>query len=97
MEFTCRFDRPQRRVERCLTASVEPPKSERTFVGPVVPTTIHLTRSKRKHVLEKVGFVLACLILPVVWGVIVNWLFEFWRDRNEEKRDIESIFPDYQI
>jgi heme/copper-type cytochrome/quinol oxidase subunit 2 len=48
-------------------------------------------------VLVKVGFVLACLILPVVWGVVVNWLFEFWRNRSEEKRDTDSIFPDYQI
>ena len=47
--------------------------------------------------LEKVLYVAACVVLPVVWGVVVNWLFNLWRERTAEKSADEPIFPDYQI
>ena len=47
--------------------------------------------------LETILFVVACLVLPVAWGVFVNWLFDLWRDRTGQRRDEEPIFPDYQI
>ncbi len=40
---------------------------------------------------------MACLILPVVWGVLVNWLFDLWHERAAEKSSDDPIFPDYQI
>jgi hypothetical protein len=46
-------------------------------------------------------YVAACLVLPVVWGVLVNWLFTAWRQRPTAPRPPEapdeSVFPDYQI
>lgn len=47
--------------------------------------------------LHKVLFTIACLILPIVWGVFVNWLFNFWHARSARKEQDEPIFPDYQI
>lgn len=46
--------------------------------------------------LQKIAFILACLLLPVLWGVLVNWLFGMWKNRNS-RNDDEPIFPDYQI
>lgn len=52
------------------------------------------------QVLQKIAFILACLVLPIVWGVLVNWVFNLWQSRkaarNNGKED-EWIFPDYQI
>lgn len=48
--------------------------------------------------LNKILMVVACLLLPILWGVIVNWVFNFWNKlaaRREEEE--EPIFPDYQI
>ncbi len=42
-------------------------------------------------------FTAACVILPVLWGVLVNWVFDLWQSRNAEKSQDEPIFPDYQI
>jgi hypothetical protein len=46
---------------------------------------------------EKLLYVAACLVLPVAWGVLVNWLFDFWKDRRGEGNGDRPIFPDYQI
>jgi hypothetical protein len=57
-----------------------------------------LVPSKCPHVLELTCYVLACLVLPVAWGVGVNWLFDLWHNRNgRETRPDEPIFPDFQI
>ena len=47
----------------------------------------------------KILFVAACLLLPVVWGVVVNWLFNLWNGRKvrEAEDDDDWVFPDYQI
>ena len=42
-------------------------------------------------------FTAACVILPVLWGVLVNWVFDLWQSRNAEESQDEPIFPDYQI
>ena len=42
-------------------------------------------------------FTSACLILPVIWGVLVNWLFDFWQAKAAGKEGDDPIFPDYQI
>jgi len=46
---------------------------------------------------SRIIFVLACLVLPILWGVIVNRLFNFWQGEAEDVADDEPIFPDYQI
>lgn len=48
--------------------------------------------------LEKTLFTLACLVLPVLWGVLVNWMFGIWQTRksNTDHND-DQIFPDFQI
>ncbi|MDA1017641.1 MAG: hypothetical protein O3A00_24680 [Planctomycetota bacterium] len=44
----------------------------------------------------RVGITATCIALPVIWGVIVNWLFDLWSGRKSDSDD-DSIFPDYQI
>lgn len=44
---------------------------------------------------KRLLFVAACVAVPVLWGVAVNWLFDLWIGRPEG--DEERIFPDYQI
>jgi len=46
----------------------------------------------------RIGFVLLCLIFPVVWGVVIHRLFE-WLHRVFKKSPSESNskYPDYQI
>ncbi|QDT35004.1 hypothetical protein Mal48_42770 [Thalassoglobus polymorphus] len=43
-------------------------------------------------------FVIACLLLPVAWGVIVHQLFELLeRSLKKDKRPRDSSYSDYQI
>jgi len=49
------------------------------------------------NVLHAIGYTVVCLALPVLWGVFVNWLFQFWRTRSADNNSDEPIFPDYQI
>lgn len=48
-------------------------------------------------VLAKLVFVVCCVVLPVAWGLLVNWLFNVWRQRAAQKTEDEPLFPDYQI
>ena len=48
-------------------------------------------------VLHVLGYTAVCLVLPVVWGVVVNWLFQLWQTRSADKNGDEPVFPDYQI
>lgn len=50
-------------------------------------------------VVLRIGFVVACLVGPILWGVIVNWLFTSWQERNVNRTSDEDdpVFPDYQI
>ena len=47
--------------------------------------------------LNKLLFTLACLVLPILWGVFVNWFFNVLSQKKRGGSDDESIFPDYQI
>lgn len=52
----------------------------------------------RGALLNKLLMVAACLLLPILWGVVVNWMFNFWSSRSaRNESDDEPIFPDYQI
>lgn len=42
-------------------------------------------------------YLLACLLIPVLWGAIVNWMFDLWQRREPEAAEEETGFPDYQI
>jgi len=48
-------------------------------------------------VLQLLGYTAVCLVLPVLWGILVNWLFCFWQTRSADRNADEPIFPDYQI
>lgn len=54
------------------------------------------SRAESEFVFEKILYVLACVVLPVLWGVFVNWLFTLWASRSSDSDD-EPVFPDYQI
>ncbi len=45
---------------------------------------------------QRLLYVGLCVLLPVVWGVAVNWMFDLWKRRPVESGD-DRIFPDYQI
>jgi len=45
---------------------------------------------------DKLVFTFVCIALPVVWGVVVNWLFDLWRGQPDTQDD-DRVFPDYQI
>jgi hypothetical protein len=46
---------------------------------------------------SKILLTLACLAFPVVWGVLVNWLFDRWSAKRKSNLANEPTFPDYQI
>lgn len=47
---------------------------------------------------RRIGFALLCVVVPVVWGVLVNKAFDAWRARRGRgARGDGPIFPDYQI
>lgn len=50
--------------------------------------------------LWRILFVLLCLVVPVVWGLAVNWIFrhpERLRRKRSHSKDEEPRYPDYQI
>lgn len=49
-----------------------------------------------QNVISKLPYIIACLVVPVVWGAAVNWAFDLWQARRSGEGD-EPIFPDYQI
>lgn len=48
---------------------------------------------------ERILYAVACVFLPVGWGILVNWIFNLWRSQptRSDKGDHDSVFPDYQI
>ncbi len=46
---------------------------------------------------ETLLYMAACVAIPILWGIAVNWLFNLWRGRTRPFRDNDRIFPDYQI
>lgn len=56
--------------------------------------------------LQQLGFILACLSIPIVWGWLVNWLFSRFSRRRRTHGDVpatngspseDSEFLDYSI
>jgi hypothetical protein len=51
-------------------------------------------------ILQRICLVIACLAGPILWGIVVNWMFDFLQSRKAdqpEKTDDDPVFPDYQI
>ncbi len=51
----------------------------------------------RLSVAVRVAFVVLCLLIPIVWGVLVNWVFDRLQAQLPEKEEQETVFPDFQI
>jgi hypothetical protein len=47
--------------------------------------------------LQQILWTLACVTVPVIWGIIVNRVFNVWVHRDSAVDDDETTFPDYQI
>lgn len=45
----------------------------------------------------KILFVIACLVIPIVWGWFVHALFRFAERQRTGDGDDDPIFPDFQI
>ncbi|GAB4138586.1 MAG: hypothetical protein Tsb009_06880 [Planctomycetaceae bacterium] len=67
------------------------------FASGLIFVKIVCSQRSEMNILNRILFVLACLLLPMLWGVIVNWVYNFWSERSERKADDDTIFPDYQI
>ena len=46
---------------------------------------------------SQAAFVLACLGIPMLWGWIVNWLFNRWKHLRAAGRKADESFIEYQI
>ena len=46
---------------------------------------------------SQAAFVLACLGIPMLWGWIVNWLFNRWKHHRAAGRKRDESFIEYQI
>lgn len=42
-------------------------------------------------------FVAACVILPVIWGIVVHLVFTWLRKKYRSENDGAPAWPDYQI
>ncbi len=42
-------------------------------------------------------YVLACVVLPVIWGALIHWLFQQIRSRKDSSRPSADHWQDYQI
>ena len=42
-------------------------------------------------------YVMACIVLPVLWGTIVHWIFQHIRSRQNSEHRSADNWPDYQI
>jgi hypothetical protein len=42
-------------------------------------------------------FVCACIVMPVLWGVIVHQIFKRVRKKERPDRIVDAAGPDYQI
>lgn len=49
------------------------------------------------EILTKAIFAAGCIMLPVVWGYVVNRLFNLWRERTGDDGNEDPFMPDYQI
>jgi hypothetical protein len=42
-------------------------------------------------------YAIACIVLPVLWGTIVHWIFQHIRSRQNSEHRSADNWPDYQI
>lgn len=54
-------------------------------------------RNEGVVVWTKLLIALGFLVIPILWGIVVNGVFDLWNGRDREKIDDDHIFPDYQI
>ena len=47
--------------------------------------------------MKTIVYVLACVVLPVVWGALIHWIFQHIRRRQDSGRPSADNWPDYQI
>lgn len=47
---------------------------------------------------DKLLTTLAFLLIPILWGIAVNGLFNLWNgDDDDDELPDDHVFPDYQI
>lgn len=46
---------------------------------------------------ERILFAITCLVVPILWGVLVNRIFDAWRVRNGQPGPKETPRQDFQI
>ena len=44
--------------------------------------------------LKQAGFIAACVLIPIAWGWMVNWLFGHWHRRRQRSRNEDSAMAD---
>jgi hypothetical protein len=47
--------------------------------------------------LKQAGFLAACLVIPIAWGWLVNWLFGHWRRRRRFTSKEEAALTDTPV
>jgi len=87
-----------------LTTSWEPPKTRLdcaargVMVAPPNPfASCHDLNHENFAVFSRLLFVVACLLLPILWGGLVNRVYNAWSHRADPKSEDDAFFPDYQI
>lgn len=49
------------------------------------------------HWLHETLFIAACLVLPIAWGWLVNWLFARYGQHRQRRHHDEAGYIDYHI
>ncbi len=58
---------------------------------------VHTTNENASSSHFGVTFVTACVVLPVVWGIIVHLTFTWLRRKHGTDQKTAPTWPDYQI
>lgn len=49
------------------------------------------------NVIERILFAVTCLVVPILWGLLVDRIFDAWRARDGQSGSRETSRHDYQI
>ncbi|MEW4526129.1 hypothetical protein [Maioricimonas sp. JC845] len=49
------------------------------------------------NVIERILFAVTCLVVPILWGLLVDRIFDAWRARDGQSGSKETSRHDYQI
>lgn len=49
------------------------------------------------NIVSEVGFAVACMVLPILWGWVVHLAYSRWRSGREANGRGEDSFIDYYI